>query len=210
MFIELLDLLRCPRPHEESWLVLAATRTEDRDVLEGVLGCPVCHAEYPIIGGVAMFASHRAMVPRSAPNEKEALRLAASLDLTTPRGYAVLVGEWGIQAPLVLAMTDVQLLLVNPPAGIVMGHGLSGLTVDDASAALPLAPGTARGLALDHTATPAQLASALAVVSGGGRVLAPATLPLPDGLSELARDDRHWIGERTTASSGVVSITRRR
>ena len=52
MFIELVDALRCPRPHEESWLVLAASRLEARHVLEGTLGCPVCHAQYPIRDGI--------------------------------------------------------------------------------------------------------------------------------------------------------------
>src|SRR3954462_15554710 len=55
MFVEIVDALRCPRAHEESWLVLAAQRTEDRHVLEGTLGCPVCHATYPIHGGIAEF-----------------------------------------------------------------------------------------------------------------------------------------------------------
>ena len=52
MFIELVDALRCPRTHEESWLVLAASRIEARHIQEGALGCPVCRAEYPIRDGI--------------------------------------------------------------------------------------------------------------------------------------------------------------
>jgi len=52
VFIELVDALRCPRAHEESWLVLAMSRIEGRHIQEGALGCPVCHAEYPIHEGI--------------------------------------------------------------------------------------------------------------------------------------------------------------
>ena len=41
MFIELIDTLRCPTPHDESWLVLAADRMAARHVVEGTVGCPV-------------------------------------------------------------------------------------------------------------------------------------------------------------------------
>ena len=57
MHIELIDLLRCPREHEETWLVAAFTRIQDRVVSEGRLGCPVCSAAYPIESGIANFVS---------------------------------------------------------------------------------------------------------------------------------------------------------
>ena len=45
MFIELVDALRCPVAHAESWLVAAAIRMEARHIVDGTLGCPVCSAE---------------------------------------------------------------------------------------------------------------------------------------------------------------------
>ena len=45
MFVEIIDLLRCPNAHAESWLVAAAARTVGRHIVEGTLGCPVCEAE---------------------------------------------------------------------------------------------------------------------------------------------------------------------
>jgi uncharacterized protein YbaR (Trm112 family) len=212
MFVELLDLLRCPRPHEDAWLVLAATRTDGRDIMEGVLGCPVCQAEYPITTGIARFAAAPVNdTPISVPNDEEAVRLAATLDLTGPRGYAVLVGSWGAHAPAVLALTDVQLLLVNPPVDVVMGHGLSGLTIEAGWRSLPLASSSARAIALDDATTPGQLAAALELLNDGGRVLAPVSLRLPEGLTELARDGRHWVAQRSRASapSDIVRIGRR-
>jgi len=211
VFIELVDVLRCPNPHEETWLVLAAEQMNERDAIEGTLGCPICHAEYRIVGGVAHFDRGAHRQPRSeSHDENEAIRLAALLDLTDARGYAILVGDTGIHAPGLRDHTDVQLLLVNPPPGIAMGGGLSGLTSAPASS-LPLAAASARGIALDAAATPQQLDAALGVVSAGGRIVAPIALPVPRGVTELARDDRHWVAERSSApiASGFVKLHRR-
>lgn len=214
MFIELVDLLRCPNAHEETWLVLAATRVDNRDVMEGTLGCPVCEAEYPIVGGVARFDGGLPRpVDAGAPDEDEALRLAAQLNLTDSRGYALLVGDRAIHGRLVATMTDVQLLLVDPPSGIGMGLGLSGLTTPATSAIFPLAPGSARGIALDASVSPERARAAVATLRTGGRLVAPRLLALPEGVSELAQDDRVWVAERTAAviaTSGIVSLVRRR
>jgi uncharacterized protein YbaR (Trm112 family) len=213
MFIELVDVLRCPKAHEETWLVLAARRVEDRDVMDGTLGCPVCEAEYPIVDGIAHFdegSPHLTMA--GLPDEEEALRLAALLDLGDPRGYAVLVGAAAVHGPLIATMTDVQLLLVNPPADVGMGHGLSGLTTGDRAVMLPLARGSTRGIGLDSTATPELARGVVDLLRPAGRLVAPAALPVPEGVTELARDDRGWVAERSAvaASSGIVSLARRR
>ena len=212
MFIELIDVLRCPSAHEESWLVLASRRIDGRDVMDGVLGCPVCEAEYPIVDGTVRFASEANSDIAGPSSEDEALRLAALLDLASPGGYAIIAGALGNGAPALGALTDVQLLLVNPPPGIRMGSGLSGLTIDPGWTALPLAPASARAIALDDSATPAQLRAGLVVVRPSGRVLAPLALALPDGVSELARDDRQWLAERRSAprESGIIPLERRK
>jgi uncharacterized protein YbaR (Trm112 family) len=213
MFIELIDVLRCPKPHEQSWLVLAARRIDDRDVIDGVLGCPVCAAEYLIVDGVVRFDAAKHTGASAEPSsEEEAMRLAALLDLSTPKGYAVVAGALGANAPHLRSMTDVQLLLVNPPPGTDMGNGVSGLTIDRDWNALPLAAFSARAIALDDSATSGQLIAALQIVRPGGRVLAPEVLPLPDGVSELARDDRQWLAERSAAprESGIIALERRK
>ena len=213
MFIELIDVLRCPNAHEESWLVLASGRIDGRDVMEGVLGCPVCEAEYPITDGVVRFARESPTDAVAGPSsEEEALRLAALLDLADSKGYAIITGALGNNAPSLRALTDVQLLLVNPPAGIEMGRGLSGLTIESHWTALPLAQSSGRAIALDDATTSSQLLEALSVVRPSGRVLAPVTLAVPDGVLELARDGRQWLAERRPAprESGIVPLERRR
>ena len=193
--------------------MLAAERMDARDVMDGTLGCPICRAEFRIAGGVARFEedSPAAATLMQAPDEDEALRLAALLDLTDARGYAIVQGELGNHAPRLCELTDVQLMLVDPPPGIAMGSGLSGITTSATSHALPLAAASARGIALPTTATPKSLIAALAVLAPAGRLLAPVRLPLPDGVTELARDERQWLGarERAPSASGIVRLDRR-
>jgi hypothetical protein len=44
-----------------------------------------------------------------------------------------------------------------------------------------------------------------------GRVVAPAEVPLPDGVRELARDGRHWVGERQAVPApALVQLGRQR
>ena len=213
MLIELVDVLRCPNPHQESWLVLATRRIDGRDVVEGILGCPVCKEEFSVANGVARFDRGNPRLTRSAPaDENEAVRLAALLNLTDARGYAILVGETGNHAERLRDLIDIPLLLIDPPSGIAMSGGISGLTTDASTVALPLAAESARALALDDSTTADALAARLAVVSPTGRLLAPASLPLPAGVAELARDDRQWLAEPTgvARSSGIVSIDRRK
>jgi uncharacterized protein YbaR (Trm112 family) len=52
VFIELTDLLRCPNPHDESFLVLLPDRMDGRSVRTGQLGCPVCGRTFELIDGV--------------------------------------------------------------------------------------------------------------------------------------------------------------
>src|SRR5258706_9259438 len=132
MFIELVDALRCPVPHDESWLVAAAVRMEARHIVDGTLGCPVCGAEYPIANGVVDFRRHASPTTtrRTKPDPEIAMRLAALLDLSDAQGFAVLAGEWGSHASDLLAISDCPLLLVDPPAGITGAPGISVIRCD--------------------------------------------------------------------------------
>ena len=123
----------------------------------------------------------------------------------TAGGFAVLVGAWTRHAAGVLALADTHLLLVNPDPGVAIRPGTSGLRADEG---VPIAPGSARALAVDASMGPEALAAAVAGVQAGGRVVAPATFSLPDGVTELARDASVWVGERDAAASGLVSLSR--
>jgi uncharacterized protein YbaR (Trm112 family) len=208
VFVELIEALRCPRPHEDAHLVARASRTEARHIVDGVLGCPVCGAEFMIANGVAHFGEPARETQPEQPDAETAMRLAAFLELTDARGFALLCGRWGAHADAIHQLAETQLVLVNPPR-TVPADVAAGVVLT--SEAIPFAEGSARALALDDAA-PIELArSAVRAVHAGGRVLGPATLDLPEGVTELMRDERMWVGEKTAAPDAtprLVSITK--
>jgi hypothetical protein len=70
MHIELVDALRCPFPHEETWLVAAVTRFDGRDIAEGALGCPICRRQFVVRFGEVDFSGEA-----SAPDAPRASRV---------------------------------------------------------------------------------------------------------------------------------------
>jgi len=208
VFVELIDVLRCTRPHEESWLVAVPTRMEGRHIAEGVLGCPVCQAEYPVrrgivdfTGGVAPSASPASAVPADA-EATDAMRLAALLDLTDEKGWVLLTGRWTQLVDEMQSIVENELLVVNPPSDREGGNGVSVIRVGDV---LPIAPGLARAAAID-VGTGFDASAAAAVVRSGGRVIGPSELAIPAGVRELARDDEGWVGEREGNVSAPVLL----
>jgi uncharacterized protein YbaR (Trm112 family) len=208
MFIELVDALRCPVSHEESWLVAAASRSEFRHIVEGTLGCPTCHAQYPIRRGVADFRRGATSISTREvmPDEGEAARLAAFLDLTDRAGFAVLLGEWSAHATILRGLVETPLIIVDPADGT---EGEPGISVIRCDGELPLAAGSARGIAIDG-GSEARIASAVRATRPKGRIVAAASLPRPAGTTELARDERAWVAERAAASSPLVALHVRR
>ena len=214
MVLELIDLLRCTTPHEDSPLVASIRTRSDRDIVAGLLGCPVCGAEYPIENGIAVFGDGLPVEPARVPepygetDEEAAMRCAAMLALFDPGGMVMLGGAWGRCAPALLEMTRTLILLVEAPKDVRLGGAIGGLRV---GAVLPLAAASARGIALDdRTSVAGLVASAARALKPGGRLVASATSPVPAGIVERARDDRHWVGEAEPAPSAPVQLTKGR
>jgi uncharacterized protein YbaR (Trm112 family) len=157
VYVELIDALRCPRPHGDSWLVAAALETRDRCVVRGALGCPVCRAEYPVAGGVARFGGPAADAGEAdvrgagaaggeggvgdGPGD-EAVRLAALLGLTSAGGIVAVGGGWDAVVDALLQVADVRVLVVDP------AHPYAPREPVGAVAAAPL-PAGVRELARD-------------------------------------------------------------
>jgi hypothetical protein len=192
--------------HEESWLVAAADETDGRHIMRGLLGCPVCHARYPIEHGIADF-SNGIRVPVALERESDvdddaaALKLAAMLDLTDPSGYVILVGEWARLGTALRALVPVMVLAVNPHPDAAIGDGVSGVMTLDR---IPVAASSARGIAFDAPgpadAGALELSAALGAVSPGGRVVAQASVAGPDDVAIVARDAEHWVATRTSGA----------
>ena len=214
MYIELVDALRCPRPHAPTWMVAAATETRARCLVRGTLGCPICEAEFALENGVVHFADaeaaaapDRTRAPIAADPSEQTMRLAAFLDLTTAGGIIAVGGEWDPALDGLLDFTDLRALVLEPtaswrprePFGAVRGGGV------------PVAPGALRGVALDaRTADALRLEAAVRALTPKGRLVAPADAPLPSGVCELARDERHWVAERESAVLSELVPLRRK
>lgn len=210
MFIPLVDILRCVNPHPETWLVASIERAEERYIIEGTLGCPTCLSEYPIRDGIVYFAD-RPATPSAVPEESEAMRLAAALELTEPRMTAVLHGTWGAHAQFVRGFSPSQLILLNPPRGMTSGDGVSVIVSDK----MPFAQQSVDAIAVDASFGPLDEAGAttLPALKRGGRLLAPASTPIPSGFSELARDDDVWVArvdDREIVSAPILPTRRAR
>ena len=123
MHIELTEMLRCPEPHREEMLVLSTGEVRDRMVRSGLLGCPVCHKEYPIARGVVNFRRSKervlkdTYVPPSPLPSADAGNLQALLELSGPGGYVVLVGAAVRQAARLAKLMDgIHFVGVNTPS----------------------------------------------------------------------------------------------
>jgi len=206
MLLPLVDSLRCPNQHDETWLIASIETLEDRDIKSGTLGCPTCLAEFPIRDGAVHFAEVQ-RAPFVAPSEEEATRIAAVLDLVDPRMVAVLHGEWGAHAPIIRSLTPAALLLVNPPEGIASGDGISIVLADRA----PLGAASMDGAAAAEGARPEMVASLRASLRGGRRMVGPVSVDVPAFLVEIARDDEIWVAQLDAGSitSAPVLLTPR-
>jgi hypothetical protein len=132
------------------------------------------------------------------------MRLAAFLGLDDADGLAVLAGAWARHALLVAALAPTHLVLLNPAAPVPAGQGISVLNVGPG---IPLADAVCRGVALDDDHAGADfVAAAVRILRPRGRLLAPASTPMPAGVTELARDGELWVAERNAGPPTLVAL----
>jgi uncharacterized protein YbaR (Trm112 family) len=196
MHLDVIPALRCPRAHEESGLVLVADETRGRHVVRGVLGCPVCEAEYPIRAGVAYFVDPNAGA--ADPRDDEIIRTAAMLGLTEPGGVIMLAGQWASTADAIGEIADALVLVVNPPAQARYAERVSVMYADQ----LPIAEHALRAAAIDEP-----VADVVSVLRPKGRLVATTAVPVPPEIAEIARDAEYWVGERREVVP-VLPLTR--
>jgi uncharacterized protein YbaR (Trm112 family) len=201
MFIELTDQLRCPAEHPEAYLVLIPQRMEGRLVQQGLLGCPLCRAEYRIAGGVAQFGEMVAPAVASGASPPDSAALLALLGLEGPGGYLALLGGIGGQAEaLAPLLPGVHLALVNPPPGI--GPSLAASVLR--SARLPLKSRSMRGVVLSApwAAEAGWAAAAVGAVLPGLRAVGEGEPPAVPGLELLGSAGGWWVGRNSPTTRG--------
>ncbi len=219
MHVDLVEALRCPRPHDDGWLVVSADEIVDRRIVHGLIGCPQCGTDWPVVHGEVRFGGPAGSaddandvadadaVPATtnADDGTAVLRLAALLDLRDAQGAVLLAGELARMADALTALTGVLVIAVNAPRGVAARH--SRLRV---AGAFPLGVGTLRGAALDTAhAGPRWMTGAVQAVRREGRIVAPVSTSVPAEVEELARDAWEWVGAVRIAASGLVPLRRR-
>lgn len=209
MHIELTEMLRCPEPHREEMLVLSTGEIRDRMVRFGLVGCPVCHNEYPISRGIVDFrrskervAGEKAPGPRPAyrpPSplpSADAAELQALLELSGPGGYVVLIGAAVRQAPHLTALLEgIHFVGINAPPEMEEQPTLSLLYANER---VPVRTSVARGVVVGaDLATSPWLVEAHRVLLPGRRFVVENEEPeLPIGLAKLAAEHGLWVGEK--------------
>ncbi|MCA0376968.1 MAG: hypothetical protein LCH84_15060 [Gemmatimonadetes bacterium] len=212
MLRDLLDALRCPADHDETWLIALVQRAEGPSLVEATLSCPLCSARYAIRDGVGDFGGRPAsdVVPRDGtlivPTLPDADALAAWLGVTGGLTPVALAGQCTTLGAAIGALVEVPQLWINPDA--TPSPAASALVTPQRA---PLGSGTLAALAVDatHAATPSLLHSLVRAVRHGGRVVAPAWATLPAGLTAVARDDAWQVADVATPARGLVTLRRR-
>ena len=206
MHIELTEMLRCPERHAEGYLVMSTGEMLGRMVRSGMLGCPVCGKEYPILRGVAHFSGSRergagpsaapsGTAPRS-PLSVDAQTLQALLDLSGPGGYVLLLGSAAHHAVgLAGLMGGIHFVGVNAPDDV---EELPVLSLLACEAMIPLRQTVARAAVVGPDCLGADwLTEARRVLLPGRRlVIESERVAAPAGLTQLALGHGLFVAER--------------
>ncbi|MHB1298892.1 MAG: hypothetical protein ACYC0B_10225 [Gemmatimonadaceae bacterium] len=208
--------MRCPNPHLSTPLVVVARRVVDRELMDGVVGCPVCHLEARVVDGVVTFPGGLQIASEAGPGSgaagtepgdsaAELARTGALLGLAEPGGVVLLAGRYGALATRLAQEFEVATIVIRADSKVPFSDQTFRAAAIDAAAAFQAA---ADGdVAADAERTPPLLADAVRAVAVRGRILAPVTVRLPADVKELARDEREWVGEREPAAT-VVTLSR--
>ena len=194
MFIELTDILRCPQPHDEQFLVLLPETMDGRSVRTGHLGCPVCHREYLVRDGVVAMGDVPA-APPSPDAEVDATAIAAFLGLAGPGGYVALAGDVpGLGSDLVTALPGVHLAAINPPTDTAELPMMSVLRAP----LIPIKTRSLRGVVLGRPfgADPDWIGEAVRTLLPGLRVVGTGPAPAREDLDLLASAGNWWVATR--------------
>ena len=199
MHIELTEMLRCPEPHGEALLVMSTGEMLGRMVRSGILGCPICRREFPIVKGIVNFSGSGMRDAASVAQAKhpvDAETLQALLDLSGPGGYVVLVGTAARHAVgLAGLMGGIHFVGINAPPDV---EELPVLSLLVCAGVIPLRQTVARGVVVGPDRLGSDwLAEARRVALPGRRVVIEGDdVPVPAGLTQLAAGEGLFVGER--------------
>ena len=186
----MIDLLRCPRAHEETWLVAAFHTMDGRFIVEGKLGCPICNASYDIVDGVARFGGKASEAFAPNVSAESVMRTAALLNLARPGLLAVLCGSEASAADDLSQLTQSRVIAINPTVSLEDTERVGTIVTDER---IPLAAASVDAIAIGDCQF--LLSDALRVLRPSGRLTVSSVMETPPGFRELARDDQCIVAE---------------
>ena len=201
MHIELTEMLRCPEGHEEGFLVMSTGEMLGRMVRSGMVGCPTCGREYPIVKGIVHFSGKGQGETGSVENDQatipvDAATLQALLDLSGPGGYVLLLGSAARHAVgLAGLMGGIHFVGVNAPGDVVE---LPVLSLLDCETMIPLRQTVTRAAVVGPDRLGGEwLVEARRVLLPGRRlVIESERVTAPPGVTQLALGHGLFVGER--------------
>lgn len=207
MYIELLDTLRCVVDHPQIPLVTAITDRDGRFVVNAVMGCPTCRAEYAIENGVACFRPPETNISLVEPvddsDDDVAVRVAAFLDVS--EGAVIgLIGTWATKSAEVAEVSGSRVFALN---SLVALEESDRLGIIRTGRRLPFADGGLRGIAIGEPGwNTHDIEAAARALAPGGRMVLPVSVDLPSVLQEVAHDDALRVAEKR---GPLVALRRR-
>ena len=193
MFIELTDLLRCPNPHDESFLVLLPDKMDGRSVRTGQLGCPVCGRTFELVDGA--FDAGGAPPDSRGNTGLTGENVSVLIGLSGPGGYVALVGPVASLWVEVAALNPgVALVAINPPKHVTDSAGVSVVL----GGMIPLKSRSLRGVVLGkpYADDPVWVRDAARLVLPGLRVVGEGNQPPEDLIDVMASAGGVWVGTR--------------
>lgn len=197
MDLAIVQRLVCPQAHARTPLVVRADTAMHGRLQHGVLGCPVCSAEWNVAEGIAAFGPRATIAANAVP---DVTTLAALLGLTDAK---LLITD-GVPAQTVIALAREFAASVVAIDSDVSPESAS---VIDGASVVPLADGIAEGSALLRSRDERFVASVVRSMAPEARLVATTTLAVPAGVREIARNDELWVAER---EPDVVTVPLRR
>ena len=196
MHIELTEMLRCPEGHDEAFLVLATAVMKGRHVYGGILGCPVCRVEIPVVKGVARFSRESGSSGKGVHQVPTAEALQALLGLSNAGGTVVLVGSaCTVARDLGELLGGTHIIGINAPDESVHSEHVSLLVWDGG---IPLKKNSARGVVIgSELAKEPWLSEAGRIVLKGLRVVVLGGAVAVPGLQLMAKSHEAWVGQKT-------------
>jgi hypothetical protein len=197
MFIALAEFLRCPAGHaEDTQCVVLPEQMVDRDVRSGVVGCPICRREYPIVNGAAVFGASPARPTGLVAALPDPAVVQALLGIAGPGGYVVLAGSAvGLTAGLRALQSGVHIVAVNPPDDRETPGGAVSVVCHDRT--FPLKSAMARGVVIgsEYACQPWLDEGARLLLKGLRLVVLHEGITI-ETVEGLAEGDGHWVGRK--------------